>query len=219
MSLAVSRHGHACVRIDRDGRALVVDPGAWSDLTVLDDAEVVLVTHEHPDHLALEALAARAGAGLPVRAPQPVVAALEAAGAPADALQAVAAGDELDVAGLHVRVLGERHAVIHPDLPVPANVAYLVEDVILHPGDSYTRPPAGTTVDLLLQPVGAPWLRLGEAADYVRAVAPRRVVPIHDALLSDLGRGGAVRLLGQLVAAQVLTPGPGERVLVPATAD
>ncbi|WP_196250874.1 MBL fold metallo-hydrolase [Cellulomonas sp. JZ18] len=189
MTLAVSRHGHACVRIERAGRALVVDPGVWSDLTVLDDAEVVLVTHEHPDHLALDALVARATAGLPVRAPGPVVAALEAAGAPADALRTVASGDELDAAGLRVRVLGERHVVIHPDLPVPANVAYLVEDLVLHPGDSYTPPPAGTAVDLLLQPLGAPWLRLGEAADYVRAVGPRRVVPIHDALLSDLGRG------------------------------
>lgn len=215
MVLTVTRHGHSCVRVVRAGRTLVVDPGTWSDLAAaLDGAEGVLVTHEHPDHVEVGVLAERVRDGVEVWAPEPVTAALEAAGAPRDRLHAVADGDRVVVAGAKVRVLGERHAVIHPDLPVPANVAYLVDDVLLHPGDSYTRPPAGTAVDVLLQPVGAPWLRLADAVDYVRSVAPRRVVPVHDELLSDRGRAGAVRLLRTLLSAEVLDLASGEPLTV-----
>ena len=33
-------------------------------------------------------------------------------------------------------------------------------------------------------PTGAPWLKLSEAVDFLRAVAPRTAVPIHEAVLS-----------------------------------
>ena len=43
-------------------------------------------------------------------------------------------------------------------------------------------------MDTLLVPASAPWLKLGEALDFVRAVKPRRAYPIHDATLSVLGQ-------------------------------
>ena len=62
--------GHACVRLDGPGGALVIDPGAFSDgAAALDGASGVLVTHEHPDHVDADALAPRVGPGLPVWAP------------------------------------------------------------------------------------------------------------------------------------------------------
>lgn len=42
---------HACVRFEKDGAVLVVDPGVWSEPDALDGATAVLVTHEHFDHL------------------------------------------------------------------------------------------------------------------------------------------------------------------------
>ena len=50
-------------------------------------------------------------------------------------------------------------------------------------------------VAVLAAPVGAPWLKIGEAMDYVTAVAPRRAFPVHEATLSQIGRGlGNARL-------------------------
>ena len=43
--------GHACVRLEKDGGVMVIDPGAFSGDDALAGADVVLVTHEHFDHV------------------------------------------------------------------------------------------------------------------------------------------------------------------------
>jgi L-ascorbate metabolism protein UlaG (beta-lactamase superfamily) len=100
--------------------------------------------------------------------------------ADADADGTVTAG------GAQVRVLPGEHAVVHPDLPTMRNNAYQVGDVLFHPGDSFIRPQG--PVRILLLPTGGPWMKLGESADYLRAVAPEIAIPIHQAGLADIHR-------------------------------
>lgn len=196
----VSLHGHACARFERDGRVLVVDPGGFSAPDATAGADAVVVTHEHADHVLPDRLAGdlTASPALEVWAPQPVVDALVGAGADQSRVHALAVGDQVDAAGFDVRAFGGRHATIHPDLPVPTNLALLVDGRVLHPGDALTQPPAGVAVELLLLPVSAPWLKVSEAVDYLRAVAPTTAVPIHDAILSDAGKALVDRLSRQL---------------------
>jgi L-ascorbate metabolism protein UlaG (beta-lactamase superfamily) len=104
----------------------------------------------------------------------------------------VAPGQVLDVAGARVTVGGGDHAVIHPEVPRAVNATYLVEVggvSVYHPGDSYVVPVAapGGGLDVLLVPVSGPWMRLAEAIDFARSVPAGAVVPIHDALLSEVG--------------------------------
>ena len=197
MSIRLTRWGHACIRLDRGADRLVVDPGVFSDLPgALEGVEAVLVTHEHPDHVAIEPVVEAVQSGVQVWAPQSVVDALAEAGAPAERLHAVAAGEVFSAGGFEVAALGEWHAVIHPDVPRIHNIGYLVEGVLL-PGDAYVDP-QGAQVDVLCAPLGAPWLKLGEVVDYVRSIGPGKVVVVHDAMLSAIGQGMSIGLLGRL---------------------
>ncbi|WP_456845030.1 MBL fold metallo-hydrolase [Cellulomonas sp. P5_C6] len=212
MSIRLTRWGHACIRLDRGEDRLVIDPGVFSDLPrALEGVSAVLVTHEHPDHVATEPVVEAIQGGVEVWAPQAVVDILVAAGAPSEKVHAVSAGNAFTAGGFDVDVLGEWHALIHQDVPRVHNVGYLVAG-ILHPGDSYVDT-AGAHVDVLCTPVGAPWLKLGEVVDFVRAVNPGQIVVIHDALLSAIGQGMANNLLGRLGGAgDAISLDPGEGI-------
>jgi len=198
--LTITAWGHAAVGFERGSQRLLIDPGELSDPGAIAAADVVLVTHEHPDHFAEEALSAalRTDTDLHVWGPDPVVSRLAEAGAPAERIHEATDGTEFGAAGSSVRVIGRQHALIHPDIPRVANVGYLVDGAAFHPGDSFEPLPDGISPKALLLPVSAPWLKLAEAVDYLRDVAPATVVPIHDAFLSDSGKAVVDRLIGVL---------------------
>ena len=182
--MRITKYVHACVRVADGDRAFVIDPGVWVEPEAYEGIDEILITHEHIDHVDVEALVARAKASsaLLVRAPAPVAEQLAAVGVP---VETVSAGDRIAVAGFDVSVVGGEHAEIYDGLPGCANVGFVVDGRVYHPGDALFVP--DSDVELLMVPVSAPWLKLAEAIDFVRAVGPTRVIPVHDALLSDKG--------------------------------
>jgi L-ascorbate metabolism protein UlaG (beta-lactamase superfamily) len=185
--MRLTHYGHACVLLELPQRVLI-DPGAYSagfeDLAGLD---LVLITHAHPDHLDVDRLRA-----LLFDSPQATVVHSPGAAGALSALSKVdttvaVPGDELTIAGVEITVTGDgAHACLHPDLPGSDNNGYLVNGTVLHPGDAL-RPLAGP-VDVLLVPAGGPWMKLEEGIDYLRAVAPRVAVPVHQAGLAPVHR-------------------------------
>ena len=195
--MKLTKHAHACVSLEKDGTRLVVDPGTFTPdaAEAVAQADAVLITHEHFDHFDAQVVAAalEARPGLHVYGTAAVAAAL---GSHDGRVHVVAAGDTIRVGSVTVGVHGHLHARIHPDIPCPDNVGYLLDDgAVHHPGDAYCVPDA--PVRTLLLPTSGPWTKLGEAADYVRAVKPERVVEIHELMLSELGRQSTARLLGE----------------------
>lgn len=195
MTTTLTKKGHACVRLEKDGQVLVIDPGMFSEQDAAVGADAILITHEHLDHFDEDrlrlALAARPGARIwTLRS----VAEQVSAAFPGR-VHTVGEGDAFTAAGFDIEVHGRLHAVIHPDIPRITNVGYLVDGSVFHPGDALTVP-ADRSVDTLLLPVQAPWSKVSEIIDYVREVGPRRAIDVHDALLTDVARMVYDNLLG-----------------------
>ncbi|SCL36629.1 L-ascorbate metabolism protein UlaG, beta-lactamase superfamily [Micromonospora nigra] len=176
--MRITKYTHSCVRLEHDGTVLVIDPGTWSEPRALAGADAVLVTHEHTDHVDVLRLA---GLGVPVYAPHGAVLP-DLAPLP---VTRVRPGERFTAAGLTVAAVGGRHATIHGGQPDCANLGYLVEDEVYHPGDSLVAP--GRPVRTLLVPAQASWLKLTEAVDFATATDSSRVVAIHDAQLNERG--------------------------------
>ena len=185
--MRLTKFSHSCIRLEDDGSVLVIDPGTFSEAAAaLEGADAVLITHEHPDHIDADALRQAAGTNpsLRVWAPPSVTSSMADLG---DAVTTTEAGGSFDAAGFGVRTFGGQHALIHPQVPVVANVAYLINGLVYHPGDSFAVPDVEITT--LLLPIHAPWSKVAEVLDFLIAVRPDRAVQIHDALLNDRGLG------------------------------
>ncbi|MFC4783098.1 MBL fold metallo-hydrolase [Nocardioides sp. MAHUQ-72] len=183
--MRITKFGHACVRIEHDGRTVVLDPGMFTDPEAVAGADAVLITHEHPDHYlpdhlratdariyTIEDVAAR------IREDAPDV---------AERVTVVSPGEEFDP-GIPTRAVGELHAVIHPEFPRFHNSGYVLTagaEKVFHPGDALTHP--GERVDVLLVPVSAPWMRAAEAIEFAREVRAPRNLAIHDRVYSEAG--------------------------------
>lgn len=191
--MQLTHFGHSCL--------LATFPGAEGDVTILFDPgnfshgfegitglDAIMITHQHPDHADVSRLPAlldaNPGAAL---YSDPQTAAQLGGG-----WQAVHVGDQLTLGHLTIRGTGGRHAVIHPEIPIIDNISYLVGDGdhparLMHPGDALYVP--GEPVDVLATPAAAPWMRISEAVEYLRAVAPQQAVPIHQGIIAPEARG------------------------------
>jgi len=183
--MRITKFGHSCVRIEYDGRALVIDPGMFTDPGAVEGAAAILITHEHNDHWDADLLRE---SNAPIHTIAEVAAKIRAE-APdvGERITVLEPGSSFEAA-LPVRAVGELHAVIHPEYPRVHNSGFLVtagDKLVYHPGDSLLAP--GETIDVLCAPASAPWLKASEAINFVREVKAPTNLSIHDRVYSEAG--------------------------------
>jgi L-ascorbate metabolism protein UlaG (beta-lactamase superfamily) len=186
----ITKYEHATLQVGVGDDTLVIDPGSFLSHPDFTDVVAIVITHEHADHWTTEQVRRilDKNPGARVIGPQGV-----ADAATELPVEVVAAGDVVEAGPFTLQFFGGRHAVIHESIPVIDNVGVLVNDELYYAGDSYTLPEV--EVGTLAAPVGAPWLKIGEAMDYVLAVKPKRAFYVHDMTLSVAGKQmGAARL-------------------------
>ncbi len=183
--MKITKYKHACFTVEHEGKLLVVDPGGFTtDLGAPENVVAIVVTHEHGDHFDVTAL----GALIAHNPDALVVAHHNVTRQFGDHLPShtVSVGDTVDIGPFQLEFFGGDHAVIHPDIPLIANLGVMINNRIFYPGDSFVNP--GKPVDTLALPVAAPWLKIQEVIDYLMEIQPRIAFPTHDAILSSTGK-------------------------------
>jgi L-ascorbate metabolism protein UlaG (beta-lactamase superfamily) len=251
--LAVTWWGHSSLTVEMAGVRVAVDPLLTDRLAHLRrrgvtptaaayDADVVVVSHQHHDHLHVPSLR-RFGPDVTLVGPRGAERLLARAGV-AD-VRTVAPGDELEVRGLVVQVLaashpGNRHPWARGD---GVALGFRIEAAgrsCWYPGDTGPRDDMAevAAVDLALVPVGG-WgptlpdthLSPESGAEAVRRVGATYAVPVHWGTFWPMGLervapGNHQQLFvspGARFAAALGRPGDpepvvaahGERVLLP----
>lgn len=186
--------GHSCLLVESGDQRLLIDPGTFSDFDQVRDLTAILVTHQHPDHLdpaRFDAL--REGNPAANVLLEPAAADAIASDSGTQGVERLDTGLEVHLGPVSVRAVGEMHAAIHDYVPHITNRGLLISapdgPSLFHPGDALDADLGEVNVDLLAVPVNAPWAQIADTVEFVRRIGPQRVIPIHDGLLNDTGRG------------------------------
>ena len=199
--LAVTWWGHASATVEIDGVRVATDPLLTDRLLHLHrltespprhahDADVVVISHLHHDHLHLPSLR-QFDAGVPILVPRGGESLLTSVGL--DRVQGVEPGEVVDVAGVRVTVLPATHdggRGPHTKISGPALGDRIDggDRSVWVPGDTELREDMAEVgpVDLALVPIGGwgPTLEDGHmdpvaGAEAVRLVGATTAVPVH----------------------------------------
>ena len=181
--MKITKLGHCCLLVEVKGLRILTDPGTYSTLqNEQKNIDVVLITHEHADHLHVDSLKI-------ILKHSPSARVITNAGV-SRILQQEKIPHELVRHGQHTTIqtvliegIGEQHAPIYKTIAPVENTGYFIDETFFYPGDAFTVPTKHVTI--LALPVAGPWLKLSDAVDYALKVKPDSAFPVHDGMLQS----------------------------------
>lgn len=180
--MEITKLEHSGIVIEKDGERIVFDPVEFNKtIPRLNNVVAVIITHNHSDHLQIEVIKKIISDNSDAK----IITTSDAASFIEDSI-IVKGGESYEIGGFKLDFFGKDHAAIIPGQIPCENIGVVVNGSIMNPGDSFDYSDIGAKV--LFVPISAPWLKIAESMDFVDKVKPRIVIPVHDALLSDLGK-------------------------------
>ncbi len=104
-------------------------------------------------------------------------------------VEKVEAGVKWTLDGFDLKFFGKDHAPIIPGVVPCENIGVVIDDKFVNPGDSFDVPEGLDEVEVLFVPSAAPWCKVSDGMEYIKTVKPKVAVPVHNAVLSELGDG------------------------------
>lgn len=183
--MRITKYGQCCLLIELENKRILTDPGKFtSDQNELSDIDLILITHEHGDHLHAESLQA-----ILEKNPNVEVVTNSGVGKILDDLNITYALLEGRAAATHADIALEaydgKHAEIFEEYGQVQNTGYFISEQLFYPGDAYTNPEK--PVPVLALPVAGPWCKSADAIAYALEVKPTTAFPVHDWLLNEDG--------------------------------
>lgn len=177
--MKIKKLGHCCFVLEVNGKRIMTDPSNFDyggDSISERDISLILITHEHADHLHIDTLKQilENNPNAKVISNTSVGKLLTEAGIE---FTKVEDGESYDFEGTLIKGFGDKHAQIYEDYGQVQNTGYMINS-LCYPGDSFSLPNA--QVDILALPVLGPWMKMKEAIDYAKEIKPRICFPVHD---------------------------------------
>jgi len=175
--MKVTKYPQSCLIIENDGKRALIDPGAFvtakysvSDLLPLD---LVLITHEHEDHID-PALLNQILADTKI----PVVANASTAKLLGDKVTNIIEDKQsVEIAGFKITARELPHCLMVNGSEGPQNTGYVINDYFFHPGDGIKI--ADFQIDKTAVPIAGPDISPKDVFDFIKDVGANTVIPIH----------------------------------------
>lgn len=195
--MKITKIGHCCLLIEDNGSVILTDPGAWTTRqNEIKGIDIVLITHEHADHLHLSSLQE-----VLKNNPKAVVVSNSRVREllSESNIEVAVLGHEQRQQFLNVELagFGTEHANIYPSVANVMNTGFLIQNRFFYPGDAFPNP--GLPVEILAMPMIGPWMKLAESIDWALKIKPKACIPVHDGMLNP--REWIYRLPEQVLSA------------------
>ncbi len=183
-NLEITCIGHGTLMFTFGGKVIHVDPvGQYADYGALPKADLILITHEHRDHLDLQALGK-------IQKPGTVVVVNPAGGKQLPGAVVMKNGDVKDVAGFKIEAVPAYNLVhkresgepFHPQGRDNGYVITFGDTRVYVAGDTENTPEmkALKNIDVAFLPMNLPYTMTPEmVADAARAFKPKILYPYH----------------------------------------
>jgi L-ascorbate metabolism protein UlaG (beta-lactamase superfamily) len=173
----ITKYPQSCLLIEQKSSRILIDPGSFVyekySVTDLGKIDLILITHEHFDHLDTSLISEL----YKMQRPEIWANASVAKLIPNYISKIIDKDGCFNFKDIKIQTINIPHMALPTGEPEPENTAYIIDDILFHPGDGVGRP-AGS-INTMALPLAGPDISPKGVVDFVKLVKPKAVIPVH----------------------------------------